>query len=252
MKGFKEKAAGIYLIIAILLVWEFSVRLGYIDTPSVPKVSQIFVTWFEVLVSGELISEIVPSLQRVFMGYALAIAVGVPVGLFMGTNKFVYSLLEPLTELLRPIPSAAYVPVAILFLGIGNQMNVFVIFLSCVFPILLNTFGGVKGVDPVLIDTGRTFGYSKPKILKKIVLPSVLPEIFTGMRISLGIALIVVVVSEMIAGNSGIGYFILNSQQFFKIPQMFVGIFTLGIIGYLLNWSFLKLEQRVLRWRIQA
>ncbi len=131
----------------------------------------------------------------------------------MGSIALVYRLLEPLTEFIRPIPAAAYIPVAILFLGIGNEMKIFVVFLACLFPILLNTYGGVRGVDPVLIDTGRTFGVSRFKALCQIVFPAALPSILTGMRISLGIALIVVVVAEMIAGNSGIGYYILDMQR---------------------------------------
>jgi ABC-type nitrate/sulfonate/bicarbonate transport system permease component len=167
----------------------------------------------------------------------------------MGTIPMVYRLLEPITEFIRPIPSSAYIPVAILFLGIGNEMKVFVIFLACMFPILLNTYGGVRGIDSVLIDTGRTFGLSRVKALWQIILPASLPSILTGMRISLGIALIVAVVAEMITGNSGIGYFILDMQRIFRVPEMFAGIFTLGLLGFLINFIFLRVEGHFLRWR---
>jgi ABC-type nitrate/sulfonate/bicarbonate transport system permease component len=245
----KNRIPGIALIVVLLIIWEVVVSSGMINSPSIPKVSTIFKSWFSLIFSGEIFSYLGPSLLRIFYGFFLAILVGVPLGLLIGTNRWAYSLLEPLIELIRPIPSAAYVPVAILFLGIGDTMKVFVVFLACLFPILLNTYGGVKGVDPTLIDTGRTFGNSKGRILRSIVLPSVMPEIFTGMRISLGIGLIVVVVAEMIAGNNGIGYFILDKQQFFRVAEMFGGIFTLAIIGYLLNWLFLRVEKRLLRWR---
>lgn len=249
IKSTFEKISGILLIGFILLLWETSVRLAWVDTPSLPRVTTISDTLVNIFFSGQLINEILPSLKRVFAGFLIACAVAIPLGVAMGSVKFIHSLFEPITEFLRPIPSAGYVPLAILFLGIGDEMIIFVISLSCLFPILLSTQGGVRGVDPVLIDTGRTFGLNRMRILLKIVVPSVLPEIFTGMRIGLGIALIVVVVSEMIAGNSGIGYFILSSQQFFRIPEMYVGIFTLGVIGYILNWSFLLFEKRILRWR---
>ena len=108
---------------------------------------------------------------------------------------------------------------------------------------------GVRGVDPVLIDTGRTFGVPRLKALRQIVLPAALPSILIGMRISLGIALIVAVVAEMIAGNSGIGYYILDMQRSFRIPDMFAGIFTLGLVGFIINFAFLKIEQHFLRWR---
>src|SRR5690606_10697748 len=127
--------------------------------------------------------------------------VAVPLGLGMGASRIVYGLFEPLTELLRPIPSSAYIPIAILFLGIGDAMKEFVVFFSCLFPILVNTYSGVAGVDPVLIDTGRTFGLSRRKILWTIIFPATVPNILTGMRVSLAIALIVVVVAEMVAGS---------------------------------------------------
>lgn len=173
----------------------------------------------------------------------------VPLGLLMGSAALAYRLLEPITEFIRPIPAAAYIPVAILFLGIGNEMKIFVVFLSCLFPILLNTYGGVRGIDPVLLDTGRTFGVPAMRALRQIVFPAALPSILTGMRISLGIAVIVCVVSEMIAGSSGIGYFILDMQRVFRVPEMFAGIFTLGVLGYLINFAFLRIERHVLRWR---
>lgn len=162
---------------------------------------------------------------------------------------FCYRLFEPITEFIRPIPSSAYIPVAILFLGIDDEMKVFVIFLACVFPILLNTYSGVRAVDPTLIDTGRTLGVTWPRAMCSIVLPASLPSILTGMRVSLGISLIVVVVAEMIAGDSGIGYYILDMQRTFRVPEMFAGIFTLGLIGYLFNFVFMKVEGYLLRWR---
>lgn len=245
----RQKLSGILLVLFLLLLWELMTGLGYIDTPSFPPVSKIVVHWYQSIISGKLPLQMFETLKRMFIGYGLAIAIAVPIGLLMGMSKFIFGLLEPITELLRPIPSAAYVPVAILFFGIGDEMKIFVIFMACFFPILLNTYGGVKDVDPVLIDTGRTFGYSENQVIIKVIFPAVRPYIFTGMRISLGIALIVAVVAEMIASNSGIGYFILDAQRFFRVPEMFAGIFSLAVVGYLLNVLFMWMENRVLRWR---
>lgn len=239
-----------FLLIAVLLVaWEFCSYENLVDPVSIPRVSLIFSSWLSSVTHGELLQQLLPSLGRIFLGFGLAVAVAVPLGLAMGSIAFVYRLLEPVTEFVRPIPAAAYIPVAILFLGIGNEMKVFVVFLACLFPILLNTYGGVRGVDPVLIDTGRTFGVPRFQALWQIVFPAALPSILTGMRISLGIALIVAVVAEMITGNSGIGYFILDMQRVFRVPEMFAGIFTLGLLGYLINFVFLQIEQYFLRWR---
>jgi ABC-type nitrate/sulfonate/bicarbonate transport system permease component len=239
-----------FLLFALLLVgWELASAWRLVDPISVPRVSLILGSWIESLRNGQLLGALAPSLWRIGAGFVLAAVVAVPVGLLMGSVSLIYRLLEPLTEFIRPIPAAAYIPVAILFLGIGNEMKIFVVFLACMFPILLNTYGGVRGIDPVLIDTGRTFGVSRIEALTQIILPAALPSILTGMRISLGIALIVAVVAEMIAGNSGIGYFILDMQRVFRVPEMFAGIFTLGVLGFLINLAFLKIEQHVLRWR---
>ena len=167
----------------------------------------------------------------------------------MGSVSIIYRLLEPITEFIRPIPASAYIPVAILILGIGNEMKIFVVFLACTFPILLNTYGGVRGIDPVVIDTGRTFGVGPLNALSQITLPAALPSILIGMRISLGTSLIVSIVAEMITGDSGIGYFILDAQRVFRIPDMYAGILTLGLLGYCINFIFLRMEQHFLRWR---
>jgi ABC-type nitrate/sulfonate/bicarbonate transport system permease component len=245
----KKRWPGFLLLIVILLAWEYASAYNWVDRVSVPRVTAIVQSWIASARSGQLLAALAPSLGRIFSGFVLAVIVAVPLGLLMGSIALVYRLLEPLTEFIRPIPAAAYIPVAILFLGIGNEMKIFVVFLACLFPILLNTYGGVRGVDPVLIDTGRTFGVSRFKALCQIVFPAALPSILTGMRISLGIALIVVVVAEMIAGNSGIGYYILDMQRSFRVPEMFAGIFTLGLTGFMINYAFLKVEQRMLRWR---
>ena len=246
----KKRWPGFLLIVVLLLAWEFASANRMIDPITFPRVSVIFAAWMKAVAgTGELTRQLMPSMGRIFAGFGLAALVAVPLGLLMGTIPMVYRLLEPITEFIRPIPSSAYIPVAILFLGIGNEMKIFVIFLACMFPILLNTYGGVRGVDPVLIDTGRTFGLSRVKSLWRIILPAALPNILTGMRISLGIALIVAVVAEMITGNSGIGYFILDMQRIFRVPEMFAGIFTLGLLGFLINFAFLRVEGHFLRWR---
>ena len=246
----KKRWPGFLLIVVLLLAWEFASANRMIDPITFPRVSVIFAAWMKAVAgTGELTRQLMPSMGRIFAGFGLAALVAVPLGLLMGTIPMVYRLLEPITEFIRPIPSSAYIPVAILFLGIGNEMKIFVIFLACMFPILLNTYGGVRGVDPVLIDTGRTFGLSRVKALWRIILPAALPNILTGMRISLGIALIVAVVAEMITGNSGIGYFILDMQRIFRVPEMFAGIFTLGLLGFLINFAFLRVEGHFLRWR---
>jgi ABC-type nitrate/sulfonate/bicarbonate transport system permease component len=248
-KIFGSRLSGVFLIVFLLACWEGMVRSGMIDALSFPAVSDIFLEWGKLIFSGVIFEQLGASLYRMFLGFAIASACGIFVGLMMGYFRWIDHLLEPLVELLRPVPTPAYIPIAILVLGLGTEMKVFLITAAAFFPVLLNTYSGVKHVDPVQIDTGRTFGLNALDILKRIVLPASIPHIFTGLRISLGISLIMVVISEMVAANSGIGYFILQAQRSFEVSQMYAGIFTLGLVGYLLNFIFIRIERKIVHWQ---
>ena len=243
------RSIGILLLVLLTLLWEGVVRLKVVDTPTLPAFTEVVKAFWQLLADGTFVKVFLPSLERLFIGYFIACAVAVVLGIAMGFNRWIFRLFEPLVEILRPIPSPAYVPLAILFLGLGEEMKIFVIAFSCTFPILLNTFSAVRSVDPVLVNTGRTFGASRRQQIWKIYLPSALPGIMTGLRVALGISLILVVIAEMVASSDGIGYFILNAQRLFMVPEMFAGILTLALTGYLLNQVFITAERRLLRWQ---
>jgi NitT/TauT family transport system permease protein len=235
---------------ALGLLWEAVVRLEVVDTPTLPALSSILSAFWTLLADGSFVAIFLPSLERLFLGYFIACAAAIVLGMAMGSSRFFFRLLEPLVEFLRPIPSPAYVPMAILFLGIGNEMKVFMVAFASFFPILLNTISGVVNVDRILVDTGRTFGLTRSQIITKVVLPSASVYIMTGMRISLAIALVITVLSEMVAGNDGIGFFVLNSQRSFHLAEMYAGVIALALVGYTLNQLFVVIESQVLGWNI--
>jgi len=239
---------GVALIVVILCIWQYVSASGIVSELSFPRVSAIFTTWYRITVSGELLGELAPSLWRMGVGYIIGVALGMLIGLLMGYFSLAYNLLEPLTEFLRPIPSPAYLPIVILFLGIDDEMKIFMIGFAAFFPVLLNTYSGVRSIDPIQIQTARTFDVTGGWLLWRIVLPAASPYIFTGMRVSLAVALIVMVVSEMVAASSGIGYFILSAERGFKIEEMFAGVLTLAVLGYALNRLFLLIEAQLLAW----
>ena len=243
-----NRVIGVALIALLLVLWEFAAAYAIFPPMSFPRISLILATWGRLIVSGELLKELLPSLWRMFAGYFIGVLIGVALGMAMGYVRFFYNLLEPITEILRPIPSPAYLPIVILFLGIDDEMKIFMIAFASLFPVLLNTYSGVRSVDPIQLQTARTFGVSGYKLLTQIVLPAASPYIFTGMRVSLAVALIVMVISEMVAASDGIGYFILSAQRGFEIPEMFAGVLTLALLGYALNRIFLLIENRVLAW----
>jgi ABC-type nitrate/sulfonate/bicarbonate transport system permease component len=239
---------GFGFVLALLVLWEAAVRLEMIAVFGLPAFSSVLAAFAGAVVSGELLATLVPTLQRWAIGYALAIIVGVSIGMLMGYSRMVYRLLEPITEFIRPIPSPAYVPVAILFLGIGDAMKIFVITLAAVFPTMISTYSGVRSIDSVQMGTAKTFGLPRGATVRHVVLPAAAPYIFTGLRVSLAVSLILTVISEMIAGNSGMGYYILFAQRSFLVPEMYAGIITLGILGYTLNRLFLLIERKLLGW----
>jgi ABC-type nitrate/sulfonate/bicarbonate transport system permease component len=154
----------------------------------------------------------------------------------------------PIVEFLRAVPPPALLPFAILVMGVGNSMKIFIIAVVCVWPVLLNTIDGASGIDLTLEDTTRAYSIDRRDRLLRVVLPAAAPQIFAGIRLAVSLALILMVISEMVASTNGIGYFILQSQRTFAISEMWSGILLLGILGYLLNMAFVMIERRVLRW----
>lgn len=248
MRIISARASGFLLLVFLLAIWEMSVRFGWVVSPTWPAISDVLLTFARLCADGTYLHVLGQSLMRLAEGYVLATVFAVAAGIVMGTWRRAYLLFEPLLELLRPIPSPAYLPMAILFLGIDDTMKVFMVAFSSFFPILLNTIAGVRSIDEVLIDTGRTFGLHRPSIIWRIVLPAAGAYVLTGMRISLAIALIVTVIAEMVAGNSGIGFYILSAQRSFLITEMYAGVIALALTGFALNKGFVALEHAAMHW----
>jgi ABC-type nitrate/sulfonate/bicarbonate transport system permease component len=246
-----SRITGVILLVLLLLVWQLS-ALYWVVSPTWPTVTRIFEAWAENIADGTIPEHLVATLWRQMLGYGLATVVGVGLGLAMGYYRPLFNLFEPLVEVLRPIPGPAYLPILVLFVGIGHEMKVTLIFLASLFPILLNSYSGVRSIDRVQFDTARTLGLTTLQTFRELVLPAASPQILTGMRISLAISLILAILGEMIVSNDGLGYFVLLAQRTFKVPDMYAGIFTLALLGYLLNRLFLLIEGRVIRWHTES
>jgi NitT/TauT family transport system permease protein len=245
------RVSGVILIALLLLLWQLS-AMYLVKSPTWPTVTRIFEAWAENISDGTLPGHMLATLWRQMLGYGLAIILGVGLGLAMGYYRVLYNLFEPLVEVLRPIPGPAYLPVLVLFVGIGHEMKVVLILVASLFPILLNTYSGVRSIDRVQFDTARTLGLTTFQTFRELVIPAASPQILTGMRISLAISLILAILGEMIVSNDGLGYFVLLSQRTFKVPEMYAGIFTLAIFGYALNRVFLLIEAKLIRWHHES
>ncbi len=232
--------------IALLALW--AVWSASTDTFYFPPLTEILATFEETWLFERVGSDVLPSLRRLGLGYAIAVVVAVAIGLPLGLSPMLRRATSPLVEFLRAVPPPALLPFAIVVLGVGDSGKVFLIAFVCIWPVLLNTIDGVTGIDPTLNDTARVYGVGGRQRLLQIVLPAASPQIFAGMRTSLSLALILMVISEMVASTNGIGFFVLQSQRSFAIPEMWSGILLLGLLGYLLNVIFLLVERRVLAW----
>jgi NitT/TauT family transport system permease protein len=239
---------GLIALAAVLLLWEASARLNPLLSQYFPSVGAIGESLFDSIIKRALASHLLATLSRFLIAYILAAAIAVTLGVGLGYFRGAYNLAEILIEFLRPMPSVAMIPIAILILGIGSPMIIAVTVYATVWPILINTIDGVRSVESTLIETGRTFGLGGWRILRTIVLPAALPHIVTGLRISVAIALILVTTGEMVVGGSGLGFFILDEERSLRSSNMYAGIALVGIVGYGLNRLFLFFESRVMAW----
>jgi ABC-type nitrate/sulfonate/bicarbonate transport system permease component len=247
--GKKFNWLGGLVFASLLLAWEYGARSNPKLQSYLPPVSQVFAALFKLILSGEFAAHVLATLSRFVQGYVIASLIAVSLGVVLGYFRFAHSVFSTVIEFLRPMPSVAIIPVALLVLGIGDGMIIAVTVYASLWPILVSTIDGVRNIEPTLIDTARTFGLGRWAILSRIVLPGAAPYIVTGLRISLSIALILVTTAEMIAGSRGLGFFILDEERSFNSGNMYAGIIVVAALGYGLNRLFLVLEGRALGWR---
>ncbi|MGO4246354.1 ABC transporter permease [Paenarthrobacter sp. RAF54_2] len=200
------------------------------------------------ITDSRLTSDLVPSLLNLLMGYGIAVLAGVLIGTALGLMPMVLEAIEPELEFLRAVPAVAILPIAIISMGLGDDMRIAVIAFGAVWPVLLNTIAGIRALDPVVKDMSTAFSLSAATRLFVVRLPSAAPQIFAGARTALSIAVVLIVVSEMTGAHRGVGYFILAAQRNYAITDMWTGMLVLGILGYLLNLAFRILEGRLLHW----
>jgi len=235
-----------WLLVALLLLWWFgSASSTSLFFPSLSAILQAFAdTWlFE-----RWGSDVVPSVVRFGIGYVLAVVIGIVAGIGIGYSWVLRGGTMWLVAFFQSLPGVALIPMMLMIFGIGDGMKIAIIAFGSLWPVLLNTVDGIRSVDGELREVARSYRFGGRRRLFDVMLPSAGPQIFAGMRTSLAISLILMVTSEMVASTNGIGYFVLQAQQTFAIPEMWSGIVLLGVLGYLSNAVFVLIESRVLAW----
>lgn len=257
LKKYKRRLVEASSTVFLLCLWEALGRL--LAAEYFPPFSKVAVSFYELLVYGDvwghsLLSHAFVSLYRVFLGFAVAFSVAFFLGLFSGLNETVYSALKPLIEAVRPIPPLAWIPFAIILFKFSAASYAFIIFLGAFFPIYLNTIAGVKRTSPVLVDVAKSFGAKRRDMVFKVVIPSALPEIVTGMRIAFGVGWMCIVAAEMIGVMRalGLGFFVITMYELALYPQMIAGMIMIGLMGYVINEVFLKAEESLFKWRVEV
>jgi NitT/TauT family transport system permease protein len=249
MKGLKQALPSIIVIAVVVAIWWAVV----VATKSAifPTPWQVVTGTMELARDGTLWEHIGASLMRVGAGFGLAVALAIPLGLWMGWVHGAFVTLNPLFQILRPISPIAWIPIAILWFGVGNASPIFLIFIASVFPMIVQTTVGVHTIEKRFLRAAENFGVTRTKLFVKVVFPATLPQIITGMRIGLGVAWLVVVAAEMIALRSGLGYLIIDSRNAGnRYDLVIAGMIIIGLIGLMLDGFMRLLESmKVVRWR---
>lgn len=264
LKKIKAFAHGVMVPVVVLVAWELSARAGLFSEVILPAPSAVAAKWWAYLLpgqpqaegqsylawllSGELPHDAYSSLFRVIAGFLIGAGLALPLGLLMGANQRTYDLFNPLVQILRPIPPIAYIPLAILWFGLGNPPSFFLIAIGAFFPVLMNTIAGVRQVDGIYIRAARNLGVNQWTMFTRVILPAATPYILAGVRIGIGTAFIVVIVSEMIAVNDGLGFRILEAREFMWSDKIIAGMVTIGLLGLAIDTAVSRLNNHLLRW----
>lgn len=249
LSGRRRNALAAASILAVLLVWWTVTALGLVGKVLLPAPDEVIEELLRSAADGSLAKHVGISLLRVLEGFVLALSIAVPTGILMGSSSVARGLLDPLVELLRPIPPIAMIPLAILWFGIDELSKVLIIAYGAFFPVLLNTMAGFQEVDRTHIRAAQTLGASRARIFRDVVLRSAYPFIIVGARLGMGMAFIVLVAAELIASDAGLGYLINDGRYNFRTEQIFLGMACIGVIGFALNKMLIYAERRLLKWK---
>jgi NitT/TauT family transport system permease protein len=245
----RERFMSIGSPVGLLLLWELAAHLGWIDVRFFPAPSTIIGVLIELTRSGELVEHVAISLQRIVLGFFLGGIPAIVVGIGMGLWRPMRALIDPLISAIFPIPKSALVPLILLIFGLGEMSKVVMVAIGVFFPIAINSTAGVLQINKVYLDVGKSFKASRWDTFRTIALPGALPFIMTGIKLGAGISLILIAVTEMVGAKSGIGYLIWSAWEIFAVPKMYVGLFTIALIGFAVSILLREVERWVIRWK---
>jgi len=229
--------------ITLIIMWWIVTDIGGWSDQVFPGPVRVFESFIELIDNGSLLKHSVASLYRVTAGFYLAIIFGIPLGVLIGRSQIAQQLINPVIQFLRPISPLAWIPLAMLWFGIGDPPAIFLIFLASFFPLVVATSVAVSSINPVFFQVASNFGFTRLETMNKVIVPAIVPAVLIALRLTIAIAWLVVVAAEMIAVQSGLGYLILDSRNALRMDYVMVGMITIGVIGLLLDQVMVRVGQ---------
>lgn len=233
----------VFSILFLVVLWEAIIRLSGWSEQVFPGPIVVFNAFFELVADGTLFNHSVASLYRVTVGFYLAAILGIPLGILLGMHRVADKMVNPIVQFLRPISPLAWIPLAMLWFGIGDNPAIFLIFLSSFFSLIVASAIAVRSINPIYFQVAANFNFTRLELITKIVVPAIIPNVVTALRLTIAVAWLVVVAAEMIAVQSGLGYLILDSRNALRMDYVMVGMIVIGFIGLFLDLIMLKLSK---------
>ena len=240
---------GFILPVAILIAWELITRWHLVKPLFLPRPYGVITSFWEMLWEENLFNDFKVSAQSVVPGFLVGSVIGILTGIVMGLSKTAERVLGPTLNSLRQVPTLAWLPLIILWVGAGSFAKTVIIGKAVFFPVFLNTLQGIRGVSKEYVEVARIFGYSKVRLLRRVIIPAAMPSIFVGIRYGAGLAWAILIFAEMLGGHYGLGYLLTRSQELLLTSQLFVVIGIIGLVGYSVDIGLRRIETQVLRWR---
>ncbi len=248
-RGPSERLMALVSPIILLLIWEAASWMGYIDLRFFPAPSSIFMEAERMIISGELWMHVSISLQRIIIGFIFGAVPGIILGLLIGLFKPVRALIQPIVDATFPIPKLAVLPLFIMIFGLGEESKYAIIATAVIYMVLINTAAGVRNIEKIYLDVGRNYRANKWMMFTDIALPGALPLIATGLKLGMGVALLVIVAAEFVGAKAGIGYLVWTSWQIFQVEKMYVGLLVSAVLGFVVAILLEYLEQILVPWK---
>lgn len=248
----KQTSQKVISYLIVLSFWQTACELGWINTTLLPSPVNVFRTLVQLVVTGSILGDILTSISRVSIGFVLASLFGITIGFIVSTSERCRNYVNPVLEILRPIPPVAFVPISILWFGIGNGPSYFLVCFGAFFPIFTNTFFGILSVNPIHKNAALCLGAKRKLLIFDVILPAAMPYIMAGLKTGLGVAWFCVIVAELVGAQSGLGYMIQLNRLTLQSEKVIAGMITIGIIGYFMNRIMTIIQKKLVPWSTKS